>query len=220
MADKETNPAAMWDDRFARTEPVYGYEPNAYLREQAQKRLITGARVLVPADGYGRNGLWLAKQGFVVTTIDMSPVGVERARNAAKTAGLAPRILLGDLNTWSWPENEFDAVASIYLHLPSDQRPCIHKHIWQALKPDGIVILEAFTPAQLRLSSGGPKQIELLYSAELLRRDFAEARVFELAEIEVELKEGKMHSGKAAVVRAVFGKSNSTNDERPKRLSL
>ncbi len=203
---KTPNVAAMWDERFSRAEPVYGDEPNAYLREQAQKRLRAGAKVLVPGDGYGRNGLWLAKQGCELTTIDVSPVGVERARNDAKGAGLSPQILLGDVNTWSWPKNEFDAIVSIYLHLPPEQRSGIHQQMFEALRPGGIVILEAFTPGQLQFSSGGPKQVELLYNAEILRQDFAAAEVLELVELEVELHEGKMHLGKGAVVRAVLRK--------------
>lgn len=206
MTEKETNPAAMWDERFARPEPVYGEEPNDFLRVQATQRLAGGSKVLVPADGYGRNGLWLAKQGFDVTTVDVSPVGVERARVAAKAAGLSATILLCDLNTWTWPTSEFDAVASIYLHLSPEQRSKLHAAMLRALKPSGILILEAFNPAQLQFSSGGPKQLELLYTAELLRRDFAEADALELTESVVDLREGKMHSGKGAVVRAVFRK--------------
>jgi len=206
MVDKRPNVAAMWDERFSRTELVYGDEPNAYLREQAQKRLKAGAKVLVPGDGYGRNGLWLAKQGCELTTIDVSPVGVERARNDAKRAGLALQILLGDVNTWDWPKSEFDAIVSIYLHLPPEQRSGVHRQMFEALRPGGIVILEAFTPAQLQFSSGGPKQVELLYNAEILRQDFAAAEVLELAELEVELHEGKMHLGEGAVVRAVLRK--------------
>ncbi len=206
MVDKRPNMAAMWDERYSRTEPVYGDEPNAYLREQAQKRLKAGAKVLVPGDGYGRNGLWLAKQGCELTTIDVSPVGVERARNDAKKAGLALQILLGDVNTWDWPKSEFDAIVSIYLHLPPEQRSGVHRQMFEALRPGGIVILEAFTPAQLQFSSGGPKQVELLYNAEILRQDFAAAEVLELAELEVELHEGKMHLGEGAVVRAVLRK--------------
>lgn len=206
MVDKRPNVAAMWDERFSRTELVYGDEPNAYLREQAQKRLKAGAKVLVPGDGYGRNGLWLAKQGCELTTIDVSPVGVARARNDAKRAGLALQILLGDVNTWDWPKSEFDAIVSIYLHLPPEQRSGVHRQMFEALRPGGIVILEAFTPAQLQFSSGGPKQVELLYNAEILRQDFAAAEVLELAELEVELHEGKMHLGEGAVVRAVLRK--------------
>ena len=206
MVDKTPNLAAMWDERFSRTEPVYGDAPNAYLREQAQKRLKAGAKVLVPGDGYGRNGLWLAKQGCELTTIDVSPVGVERARNDAKKAGLALQILLGDVNTWDWPKNEFDAIVSIYLHLPPEQRSVVHAQMFEALRPGGIVILEAFTRAQLQFSSGGPKQVELLYSAEILRQDFAAAEILELAELEIDLHEGKMHLGEGAVVRAVLRK--------------
>ncbi len=206
MAEKDPNPAAMWDERFARTEPVYGEEPNTFLRAQATQRLSAGMKVLLPADGYGRNGLWLASQGFDVTTVDVSHVGVERSRAAAKAAGLSAKILLCDLNSWTWPVAEYDAVASIYLHLPPEQRSTIHAAMLRSLKPRGIVVVEAFSPAQLQFTSGGPKQIELLYTAELLRRDFAEADVLELAEAEVELNEGRMHSGKSAVVRAIFRK--------------
>lgn len=205
--ENKQNPAAMWDERFARHGAGYGEEPNAYLRAQATARLKKGMKVLVPGDGYGRNGLWLATQGFDVTTVDVSPVGVERARKSAAAAGVSAKILVCDLNDWSWPQGEFDAVASIYLHLPADQRTGIHGHILEALKAGGIVILEAFSPAQLQFSSGGPKTVDLLYTAAILRGDFAGAQVLELAETEVELSEGKMHSGRGAVVRGVFQKT-------------
>ena len=206
VAEQKPNPATMWDERFARQEPVYGEEPNAFLREQALQYLKAPATVLVPGDGYGRNGLWLAKQGFKVTTVDVSPVGVERARNTASDSKIPARILLSDLNAWKWPKAEFDAVASIFLHLLPEQRAFIHAHMLQALKSGGIVILEAFTPTQLQFASGGPKTLDLLYTTEILQRDFATADALKLEEIVTELNEGKMHSGKGAVVRAVFRK--------------
>jgi 2-polyprenyl-3-methyl-5-hydroxy-6-metoxy-1,4-benzoquinol methylase len=203
--DKWANPHKMWDERFSQAEPVYGEEPNAYLREQAS-RLKPGMKALVPADGYGRNGIWLAKQGLNVHTVDLSPVGVERARKAAHSAGVQMKIEQADLTTWNWPVGQFDAVAAIYLHLPPDVRTEVHASMLRALKPGGIVILEAFNPAQLKHSSGGPKQAELLYTAEMLRRDFAPAKALELEEKETHVQEGRMHSGPAAVVRAVFRK--------------
>ena len=203
--DKWANPRLMWDERFSQAEPVYGQEPNAHLRAQAP-RLKPGAKVLVPGDGYGRNGLWLAKQGFQVHTVDLSPVGVERARKAAHAANLNMSIELADLSAWKWPVATFDAVASIFLHLPPELRANTHSRMLDALHPAGIVILEAFTPTQLQHSSGGPKQMELLYTAEILRLDFAAAEILELQESEVQLAEGRMHRGPAAVVRAVFRK--------------
>ena len=200
------DPAAMWNERFGRPEPVYGEVPNCYLREQAVRRLTSDMKVLVPGDGYGRNGLWLARQGHTVTTVDISPVGVERSRKTAAATGISATILLADLTSWEWPLSEFDAVASIFLHLVSDERPRIHTHMLEALKPGGIIILEAFSPAQLAFTSGGPKQIDMLYTSEILRLDFKDAEVVELAESVVDLEEGRMHSGKGAVVRGVLRK--------------
>jgi cyclopropane fatty-acyl-phospholipid synthase-like methyltransferase len=204
-ADKWENPQKMWDERFAQAEPVYGDAPNAFLAAQSF-RFQPGMKLLVPADGYGRNGIWLAKQGFHVHTVDLSLVGVERARKAAHAEGVAITIERADLSTWAWPAEEFDGVASIFLHLPPDTRAKIHASMLRAVKPGGLIILEAFTPAQLQHSSGGPKQIELLYTAEMLRRDFAPAEALELEEKEVRINEGHMHRGAAAVVQAVFRK--------------
>ncbi len=201
--DKWATPQKMWDERFSQAEPVYGETANAYLQTQAF-RLKAGMKVLVPADGYGRNGIWLAKQGLQVRTVDLSPVGVERARNAARAARLSMTIELGDLSIWKWPEEEFDAVVSIFLHLPPELRMKIHASMLRALKPGGIVIIESFTPAQLQHTSGGPKQVELLSSADILRQDFASAEVVELEEVEVQLEEGHMHRGSAAVVHGVL----------------
>jgi SAM-dependent methyltransferase len=193
----------MWDERFRQPEPVYGAQPNSYLRAQIQ-RLVPGASVLVPGDGYGRNGLWLARQGFRVHTVDLSPIGVERARNSARGVGLSLTIEQADLSTWAWPQNQFDAVFSIFVHLFPNVRPAIHANMLRALVPGGLCVLEAFTPAQLKFSSGGPKQLDLLYSAEILRQDFAAAQILALEEATVSLDEGRMHSGPGAVVHGVF----------------
>jgi cyclopropane fatty-acyl-phospholipid synthase-like methyltransferase len=202
----------MWDERFSQPEAVYGETPNSYLQAQAFW-LKPGMKALVPADGYGRNGVWLAKQGLQVHTVDLSPVGVERARKAAQAAGLGMTIELADLSTWNWPVEEFDVAVSIFLHLSPDLRAKINASMLRALRLGGLVIIEAFTPAQRQHSSGGPKQLELLYTADMLRQDFASAEVVELEETEIELDEGHMHRGPAAVVHGVFRKK--LNFEKP-----
>jgi cyclopropane fatty-acyl-phospholipid synthase-like methyltransferase len=201
--DKWANPQKMWDERFSRTEPVYGEQPNAFLAAETS-RFQRGMKLLVPGDGYGRNGIWLARQGFSVHTVDLSPVGVARARTTAAPAGLAMTIEQADLAAWKWPEAEYDGVFAIFLHLPPEVRAQVHAAMLRSMKPGGLVILEAFSPAQLKHSSGGPKQLELLYTAEMLRRDFAGAEALELEEKETQISEGPMHSGLAAVVDAVF----------------
>jgi cyclopropane fatty-acyl-phospholipid synthase-like methyltransferase len=201
--DKWANPKKMWNERFSQPELVYGDAPNAFLEEQAS-RLQPGMKVFAPADGYGRNGIWLAKRGLHVHTVDLSPVGVERAREAAAAAGVNMTIEAADLSTWNWPVAEFDAVISIFFHMPSVVRAKIHPAMLRAAKPGGIVILKAFTPTQLSYTSGGPRDVDLLYTAEILRKDFDGAEILQLEEKEVQLTEGRLHSGPAAVVLAVF----------------
>lgn len=195
----------MWDERFSHAEPVYGEAPNAFVQSQIF-RLQPGGKVLVPADGYGRNGVWLAKRGFQVQTVDLSPVGVDRSRKAAEAAGVKMSIEVADLANWNWPSDKFDAVVSIFFHMLSDVRGKIHAAMVRALKPGGILILQAFTPQQLQYTSGGPKQVDLLYTAEILRKDFAGAEPIELQETVVDLSEGHMHSGPGAVIQGVFRK--------------
>ena len=203
--DKWANPQKMWDERFSQHEPVYGEAPNSFLAAQAA-RFQPGMELLAPADGYGRNGIWLAKQGFKVHTVDLSLVGVERARKSAQAAGVAMIIEQADLATWNWPVNHFDGVFAIFLHLPPPDRAKVHASMLRAAKPGGLIILEAFSPAQLRHTSGGPKQVDLLYTAEILRQDFFPAEPLLLEEIETHITEGHMHSGPAAVVQALFRK--------------
>jgi SAM-dependent methyltransferase len=201
--DKWANPQKMWDERFSEAEPVYGEEPNAFLAKQSE-RFKAGMKLLVPGDGYGRNGIWLARQGFQVHTVDLSPVGVERARKTAEGAGVQMTIECADLGTWEWPADAFDGAFAIFLHLPEELRKQVHAGILRSVKPGGFVILQAFHPEQLQHSSGGPKQVELLYSAAMLRRDFAGVEVVELEEKETDIQEGHKHSGLAAVVQGVF----------------
>jgi SAM-dependent methyltransferase len=201
--DKWANPQAMWDERYSEPEPIYGTRPNLYLEKQAQ-RLKPGGKVLVPADGYGRNGHWLARQGFAVHTVDLSPVGVERSRKNAREAGLTLKIEQADLVTWNWPVSEFDGIAAIFMHLSPEMRSKIHPAMLRALKPGGVLIFEAFSQHQVQCHSGGPKDVILLYTAELLRKDFASAEVTELEEVEQWMDEGHKHSGMSAVVHGVF----------------
>lgn len=201
--DKWANPEKMWDERFSQSQPVYGDQPNAFLAAQTP-RFQRGMKLLVPADGYGRNGIWLARQGFSVHTVDLSPVGVARARKTAEAVGLAMTIEQADLALWKWPEAEFDGVFAIFLHLPPDVRAKVHGAMLRSVKPGGLVIVEAFSTSQLKYSSGGPKRVELLYTAEMLRRDFAGTEAILLEEKEAQISEGTMHSGAAAVVDGVF----------------
>lgn len=192
----------FWEQRYSAAEYAYGTEPNAFLVAQA-KRLTPGAKVLVVGDGEGRNGVWLAAQGFAVTSVDYSAAGLEKARRLAASRGVRIETVYADLTEWQWPVESFDAVVSIFVHFPSAIRRRLHEAMLAALRPGGEVIMEAFTKDQLRYRSGGPPNEDMLFSAELLAEDFAEAKMRVLDERVTHLDEGRFHHGDGAVVQMI-----------------
>lgn len=193
----------FWNSRYAEPGYAYGTEPNAFLVSQ-KKYLKPGAKALAVADGEGRNGVWLAQQGLDVLSVDASGVGLRKAQELAAERGVKIQIEKVDLATWSWPELKFDVVVAIYIHFPPEVRSRMHRCLFAALKPGGVLILEAFTPAQLNYKSGGPPVVEMLYTADMLRVDFAGSEILLMEEAVTELAEGKYHHGPAAVVRLVL----------------
>ncbi|MCX8101927.1 MAG: class I SAM-dependent methyltransferase [Geminicoccaceae bacterium] len=198
----EEDPAAFWDARFAGEDYWYGTAPNAWLAREAG-RLRPGGAVLVPADGEGRNGVWLAGRGFRVTAVDVSARGLEKARRLAERHGVALDLERADLRSWRWPEACFDGVVAIFAHFAPEVRPILHRRMLQALVPGGLLLLEAYTPEQLRHGTGGPRDPALLYRATDLRADFVDAELLLLEEVETELAEGIGHRGRSAVVRLI-----------------
>ena len=196
----------FWDDKFTREGYAYGTKPNRFLAAKAELAAKGGA-ALVPGDGEGRNGVWLAEQGFEVWSVDSSAVGQAKARRLAEERKVSVHFALTDLLRWEWPEARFDLVASIFFHLHSADRPRIHRAMVRALKPGGLLLLEAFRPQQLGLASGGPKDLDLLYGAETLAADFAGAEILELADVEIILDEGVLHQGLARTSRLLARRS-------------
>lgn len=197
----------FWDQNFSAPGYQYGTEPNAFLREQAF-RLQPGNRVLLPGDGEGRNGVWLAVQGHRVTSVDLSLVGLNKARQLAAGKGVELAILQADLADWAPEPASFDALVLTYVHLPPAIRASAHARLAAGLRDGGWLILEAFHPAQLAHGSGGPRDPAMLYDLVMLRADLAGAHLQEALawEGQTMLDEGPGHQGLAHVTRYVAQK--------------
>lgn len=194
----------FWDQNFSGSDYRYGTAPNAFLVAQAY-RLAPASRVLVPGDGEGRNGVWLAEQGHAVTAVDYSSVGLNKARALARERGVHLHTELADLSDWQAQDSLFDALVLVFVHFPAGLRQVIHRRLLKALKPGALVLLEAFSPRQLQRNSGGPKDLGMLYTLENLRSDFAPAMHELMAEeCDIDLNEGSGHQGLAHVVRTVW----------------
>jgi SAM-dependent methyltransferase len=196
----------FWDTQYAVPGYKYGTSPNAFLQEQA---VLLGAAsdVLVPGDGEGRNGVWLATQGHRVTAVDSSAVGFEKAHRLAGELQTALTTIVADLTVWV-PPASVDAVVLVYVHFTPAERAAIHARLLQALRVDGVLILEAFHPDQIGRTSGGPKDVSMLYTLGNLRDDVARVPGASFEEVvawegETQLDEGPGHQGAARVVRFV-----------------
>lgn len=171
---------ARWDRRFATPDYVYGTAPNAFLAAQAH-RLRPGMSALAVADGEGRNGVWLAKQGLDVLSVDASGVALEKATALAAARGVRLEVEQADLGEWAWPAQRFDLVAAIFIQFAGPAlRDAIFAGMQRALKPGGLLLLQGYHTGQLAHGTGGPPVAEQLYTAALLRDAFAGMRVLRL----------------------------------------
>ena len=195
-----------WNGRYEAQEYVFGTAPNAFLASNAP-RLRRGQRALCVADGEGRNSVWLAGQGLDVTAFDFSPVGVAKARRLAQARGVSVRYEVASVYEWSWPVAAFDVVAAIFVQFAEPpMRAFMFERMARALKPGGLLLIEGYTPRQLQYGTGGPKQVDQLYTEALLRESFPGYEVLELRDYEAELDEGSRHRGMSAVIDFVARK--------------
>jgi SAM-dependent methyltransferase len=191
----------MWDERYADSDYAYGTSPNDFLVEQAD-RLPEGP-VLCLAEGEGRNAVWLAALGHAVTAMDASAVGLEKARRLAAARGVRIATRCSDLAHFEIAPNAWSGIVSIFAHVPPDLRRAVHRRVVAGLRAGGVLILEAYTPEQLRFGTGGPPVAELTMDLATLEDELA-GLVFEVArEQEREVFEGRYHQGRGHVVQIV-----------------
>ncbi len=197
---------SFWDQRYDTPGYLYGVEPSAFLVTQ-RHRLARGMDVLAVADGEGRNGVWLADQGMTVHAVDGSAVALRKALRLAQDRGVSLRTTHADLAVWDWPRAAYDAVVCVFLHLPPDIRPAVHQAMARAVRPGGVLIQEAFHPAQLCYGTGGPPVASMLYDQATLRADYEGLLALDLLEDgEVSLDNGDGHRGVGHTIRLVGGR--------------
>ncbi len=192
-----------WQTRFSAPEYVFGTEPNAFLRAHAHL-LRKGEKALSVADGEGRNGVFLAEQGLDVLSIDFSPAAQEKARALARQRRVTLRVERADVINWDWPQQAFDVVVAIFIQFaPPTERAKIFAGIKRALKPGGLLLMEGYGPKQLEYKTGGPSELNQLYTRELLEEAFGDFSSLDIREYETVIHEGSRHGGMSALIDLV-----------------
>jgi 2-polyprenyl-3-methyl-5-hydroxy-6-metoxy-1,4-benzoquinol methylase len=197
----------FWNERFDKEEFIFGKEPNEYLVEKAKQYLKSKNKVLCIADGEGRNGVWLARQGMQVVGFDASDIALVKAKQFAKEHQVEVEYTFSDTDSYAWPENTYDAVIGIFIQFADpEMRARIFQQTYKTLKPGGLFILQGYTPKQLEYKTGGPSLIEHLYTEGMIRDLAKDFKILELVSYEKELSEGPRHTGMSAILGLVAKK--------------
>ena len=196
----------FWNERYRDAAFAYGEAPNAFFREQLDA--LHPGSILLPADGEGRNAVYAASAGWRTFSSDLSEAGRAKALKLAKSKGVALDYRVGDFGALKYPLESFDAAALIYAHFSPDRKEAYHQKVDRLLRPGGSVILEAFSKAHLEFNRrnpavGGPKDVALLLSTDEVSSYFPGYDTQVLEEVEIDLREGAFHRGRASVVRFV-----------------
>lgn len=191
----------MWDKRYADDAYIYGTEPNSFFAEQLAG--LPAERLLLPAEGEGRNAVHAARKGWRVDAYDFSTKARDKAMGLAERHGVFIGYAIASHGDVSLPERGYDAIGLIFAHVHQSSRALLHRAMVDALAPGGRLILEAFSKEQVNRGTGGPTSVDMLYAEDELRADFSALTIDRLEAVEVELNEGTQHCGLASVLRLV-----------------
>lgn len=194
----------MWDERYSGETYAYGTEPNDFLVEKFDN--LPPGRVLCLAEGEGRNAVWLAGRGYEVSAVDASSAGLKKARRLADARSVKIKTVHADLADYVIEPQYWDVIVSIFCHLPPGLRRDLHRRCVEGLRPGGVVLLEAYTPAQLEYKTGGPPSADMMMDRQSISTEFVGLEFLHLRERVREVHEGEFHNGVGAVVQVLARK--------------
>ena len=203
MKDKLMNKfgGEFWDKRYSSIEFVYGTEPNIFFKDELEK--LNSGNILLLGEGEGRNAVYAAAEGWNVDAVDFSTIAKDKALKLAEENSVGINYEITDLSEYKSKLNYYDSAAIIFLHLNPKIRGTVHSRVVDSLKPGGTLILEVYEKEQFGNDSGGPQNIDMLYSKEELQNDFTEMNIIVLEKKIISLNESEQHKGEAVVLRLI-----------------
>ena len=158
-----------WDEKYAGIEFQSTLPPSGFVA--AELTGLRPGRALDLAAGHGRHTVWLAGQGWQVTAVDFSRVGLDQARKLSAARGVdAGRVdwVLADLDDYQPARAAFDLVLMAYLQVGAVLRNKVLARAAAALAPGGTLLVVGHDLANLAEGAGGPRYPEVLYTPEAI----------------------------------------------------
>lgn len=196
---------AVWNKKYNRKMFVFGKKPNVFFAAQLDK--LTPGKLLLPAEGEGRNAVYAAKQKWQVDAFDVSDVAKDKALKFADEEKVSINYFVSDASTVDLKPNNYDAVAVIFFQ-PQDNETTskFFTILKDSIKPGGSIIVEGFAKSHLKLKTRfGPKDLSCMYDKEFFKQNFKGWKISLIKERKAVLDEG-MHDGRANVVDLVAKK--------------
>jgi cyclopropane fatty-acyl-phospholipid synthase-like methyltransferase len=189
-----------WDERFSIEEYLFGAEP-AQALVKLEHYLIPQGDTLVIADGEGRNSVYLASKGFKVTASDASTVANIKARALAASQNVEVNYQVEDFFDIDWSAQQYDNIVGIFFQfIPPDKIKQVLTALRTAIKKGGTLLIHGYTPQQIELATGGPKDASLMYTKELFEDLFENVEILVNKEYQMHLTEGSGHNGPSALI--------------------
>ena len=197
-----------WDESYNMEEYRYGEAPNLFFK-QIIDTLPTG-KILLPADGEGRNGVYASTRGWSVDAFDQSQQAKEKALRLAQknSVNISFKVIDFEDISENYIVDSYDVIALTYVHLPEQLKEKYHRSLLPLLKTGGHIIIEGFGKEHVKHQqqnplAGGPPYVDMMYSKQEILSIFDSMEIDLLEEKEIRLAEGIGHNGKASVIRFV-----------------
>ncbi|MFE6667456.1 class I SAM-dependent methyltransferase [Streptomyces sp. NPDC057697] len=130
---------AEWDSRYADRQQLWSGQPNGAL--VAETAGLTPGRVLDVGCGEGADAVWLARNGWDVTALEVSGIALERAAGHARDAGQTIRWVHAALTEAVLPPASFDLVSAQYPALLRTPDAAAERALLAAVAPGGVLLL-------------------------------------------------------------------------------
>jgi SAM-dependent methyltransferase len=160
--------SAEWDRRYAGTELVWSAEPNRFVVAEVQD--LPPGRALDLGAGEGRNAVWLASQGWQVTAVDFSAVGLDKARRLARARRVQVDWVLADVLGYQPEASAFQLVLLAYLQLAAPSLDHVLRRAATALAHGGTLLVVGHDVTNLDDGVGGPQDPAVLHTPESITR--------------------------------------------------
>lgn len=196
----------FWNERYASKEFAYGTHPNVLFKAIIDK--LPPGKILMAAEGEGRNAVYAATKGWQVDAFDLSEEGKHKAEKLAAHKQVVIQYSVNSFEDFTAKDNSYDCIAFIFSHLPEAGRQKNFRKLLHYLKPGGVCIAIGFSTKQLGKASGGPKELSMLFSEKQLLDDFHEIKDIQIREMEMELDEGPFHKGVGSLIEMTGYKSS------------